>query len=98
MITCLIVAAVVSCTNTEPKPTPADAVRVLTTSVAPFVPPAPKREVWRDIALFSIPAPSGSNGMPPPTPTKPLSDPWRVTTVVTPDRGVQTWFNGARVR
>jgi hypothetical protein len=98
MITCLIVAAVVTCSNVPPKPAPADAARVLTSSVRPWTPPAPKREVWRDFALLSIPAPSGTNGMPAPTPTRPLSSPWRVTTVVTPDRGVQTWFNGERVR
>lgn len=93
MITCLIVAAVVTCTP-APKPSPAEAVRVLTQSVTPFHLIVPvRRDIPRDVVIRPL-----TSTMPVPTPTKPLSEPWSVTTVVTRDRGVQTWFNGRIVR
>ncbi len=102
MITCLIVAAVVRCMPVEtPKPTPQDAVKVLTSSVRPFVPTVTVDTVERDLARYRMehqPIRDVTSSMPPPTPTKPLSEPWRVTTVVTPDRGVLTWFNGVLIR
>lgn len=98
MTTCLVIAAVISCTTSTPKPTPHDAVRVLTSSVTAFVaaPPIPSR-VERDLARYRDEH-TAHGGMPPATPIKPLSEPWRVTTVVTPNRGVQTWFNGQLIR
>jgi hypothetical protein len=94
MITCLVVAAVITCTSTEPKPAPADAVRVLTHSVAPFHLVVPmRRDLPRDVVIRPL-----TSTMPVPTPTKPLSEPWRVTTVETPDRGTVIWFNGEVVR
>lgn len=102
MITCLIVAAVVHCTPSDtPRPTPQEAVKVLTSSVRAFVPAVTRDIVERDLARYRMehqPIRDITSSMPPPTPTRPLSDPWRVTTVVTRDRGVLTWFNGVLMR
>jgi hypothetical protein len=101
MMTCLIVAAIVSCTNPTPKPSPAEAIKVITASVPAFVPVNREYERARENARYQMmrqPIRDATTSMPVPTPTKPLSEPWRVTTVVTRDRGVQTWFNGERVR
>lgn len=97
MITCLVVAAIIHCTNAGPKPAPADAVRVITAApmLSKFIPAAPKRELWRDYRA-STPAStySTSGNMPVPAPIKPLSEPWSVTTRDIPGIGTFTWFNG----
>jgi hypothetical protein len=98
MTTC-IVALVISCTNTAPRLTPTEAVRVLTNSVAPYVAPLPLPDAY---ALASraqvIPHDPAWPFLTPPTPTAPLAPPWRVTTVITTNHGVQTYFNGRNMR
>jgi hypothetical protein len=42
MTSCLVIAAVISCTITTPKPTPAEAVKVLTSSVPQYIAPWPR--------------------------------------------------------
>lgn len=93
-MTCLIVALVISCSTTAPRLAPAEAVRILTASVAPYVAPLPV------VARDERPVPHDPNWpfLTPPTPTKPLAPPWRVTTVITTDHGVQTYFNGQNMR
>lgn len=95
MTSCLVIAAVITCTGLPPKPTPSEAVKVLTASVQPYVAPWPRAErTTQDVNA----ATTFSQFTTPATPIKPLSDPWRVTTVFTRHHGVETYFNGILIR
>jgi hypothetical protein len=96
MTSCLVIAAVISCTGLPANQTPAAAVQVLTASVQPYV--APWSRALR--VAEDVRAPRTNPYSPfrtPATPIKPLADPWRVTTRVTA-WGVDTWFNGRLMR
>ena len=88
MTTCILVAAVITCAGTPPRQTPAEAVRVLTASVQPFV-PMPPRAPYPLVMMEqspTFPAPA--------TPTRPLSAPWSVTTYASRGGHVFSTFNG----
>ena len=89
MTSCLVIAAVISCTITTPKPTPAEAVKVLTSSVPQYIAPWPR--VYQD----TRPAPRDPNWpfRAPATPIQPLAPPWSVTTYYGRNH-VETFFNG----
>lgn len=98
-IYCLVVAAVITCSN-KPATKPAPAAAVQTLQAAPmlsrFIPPAPPREAWRQMAAYSaaVEASRAAGRMPAPTPAAPLSTPWSVTTRDIPGLGTFVWFNG----
>jgi hypothetical protein len=89
MTTCLVIAAVISCTFQGPRPTPAEAVRVLTSSIPQYIAAWPR--VWQD----TRPAPHDPNWpfRAPATPIQPLAPPWSVTTYYGRNH-VETFFNG----
>jgi len=94
MTTCIIVAAIVTCTNLQPT-TPKDAARVLTSSVRPWVAPPPKVDWLANYSARPAPNPYWPfNG--PPSPTKPLSAPWSVSTY-SDGSTTATFFNGQQI-
>ena len=88
MTTCILIAAVITCAGTPPRQTPAEAVRVLITSVQPFVPMPPRAPHPLVVIAQSptFPAPA--------TPIRPLSEPWSVTTYASRGGYVFSTFNG----
>lgn len=98
MTSCLIIAAIVTCTNLPPKITPEEAVKVLTSQSQPFTYASPSRVPYGQPET-AAPVPASARPWPigPLPPTQPLAPPFRVTTRVT-RWGVDTWFNGKRVR
>lgn len=91
MITCIAVALAISCTNTEPRPTPAQAVHVLTSSVQPWIPPFDKpNEFGR---YYVAPDTARSEFGPPRLSLPPQSHAWSVTTYAV-HGNVATWLNG----
>jgi hypothetical protein len=99
-MTCILIAAVITCTGTAPRLTPAEAVRVLTASTRPFVYVAPApRDYPRELPPVTSPETGwpyhGSIADLPPT--RPLAAPWRVTTTIR-HGVVETWFNGKNMR
>jgi uncharacterized membrane protein YgcG len=84
-IACRIIAAVVTCTNPTPRPTPAEAVAVLTASVKPWTaPPEATPAPWHLQPLGPDYDPEWHGGRFAPTsaPTAPLAPPWSVTTYI----------------
>lgn len=90
MPACVVVAMLITCTNLHPS-TPDAAAKVLTSSIRPWTPPAPRT----GLAASYVPR-TPSRWEPfdgPPSPTRPLSEPWSVSTY-SKDGVVATFFNG----
>src|SRR5262245_60099458 len=96
MTTCILVAAVITCTNVHPRPSPSEAARVFTASSGQRFAPTPIPDPARDVVV-PLPRDQPVEGWTSEyARVRPLAEPWSVTTHYG-RRGPETYFNGRPV-
>src|SRR5262245_56882959 len=93
MTTCILVAAVITCTNAGPRPSPEDAVKTFTASSGQRFAPMPAPDPARNVVV-PLPADHPGEGWTSEyARVRPLAPPWEATTYYG-HRGPVTLFNG----